>query len=607
MKKCVLVIPFVRLPRGLKGFDYLIDESLHGSIALGSVVQVPLRNKKVWGVINAIHASCRANIKPILQIAVASASVSREDRTLINWFSEYYFVSPSTAALQWAPFFIASATSKEKFFQKKTTAIHLRDLEQFPEIARYYSQSDRIVHLEKMITECLRDNGQILILVPTIGESERLKVILEIKYRDAIAILHSALPAKIFQRNSIDAREGSAAIVIGTRLAVFTPMKNLRAIALDQSDRIEYKQYDANPRYDTRTVALMRAHLLGARIAFSTVAPRLEELHPQNAFLFSEQGIAPSCAIVGLEEEFRNNNYSFISDALKEKISETIARNKKVCLVLNKTGYSRMVACGTCHSVFTCEQCNAVPRYSSQKSVLMCSQCELEQSLPARCPFCKGHEYTFPGIGIEKINLSIKKLWGSRAESFISVGTSFAFQQSDVANVGLLGCIASDPVVSLWEFRSCERQWQSYAQCIHLALSRGAEIIIQAISPTSIFIQSLSRLDYALFAKEELASRRKGNWPPYARLIKIMLKRSANSGTVSLDSIISDIKRLAAESSLPVDVVPLLSTRKKKQSSQILIKLKAAYQPLSPIPDALKKYLSALPEEMSIDIDPVEL
>lgn len=601
--KSAFVIPFARLPRVLEGFDYEIPIPLKESVRQGSIVQIPLRNKKIWGFVEAIRPSRYPSLKSIIAVSDPPRIIRETDRTLMEWFSDYYGVSRATGSLAWAPFFLHPYRS----CQTTTSLFNTQQEHKKTTLVRYLCEEDRLAHLVSMIEYAQDRQGQILILIPTIGEVESTAQQLRNFYPDIVCI-HSGLTTKVLRERSMNAAQGETQIIIGTRLAVFAPLATLRCIVLDKEERMEYKQYDANPRYDTRDVALSRAKSEGIKIVFSGVAPRLEEIEAKNMFDEKKYERQISCQVIALEEEFRNKNYSFISDALQKKIGETMQRKKTVSLILNRTGYSRMVACKTCQYIFSCERCSTVPRYSSQNAALICSQCDAVRDIPSRCPVCQGHEYTFPGLGIEKILTSIKKIFPDDNESSLTVETSFAFQQRDISNLGLLGFIACDPILSLSDFRSSERQWQSYGQCIEKAASQDAEIILQAIIPSSTFIQSLARLDYDSFAKAELATRKQGGWPPYSRLIKILPKSAHKKNDDSFDKILFAIRSLKENPSMsPYSVMPLSKSKKNKQWTEALIKIHSPYKQGDPLPGPLKEYIKKLPEHMIVDIDPVEL
>ncbi|MBI4272291.1 hypothetical protein HY621_00350 [Candidatus Uhrbacteria bacterium] len=597
------VIPFARLPRTLGGFDYKIPLSLKEKIIEGSIVQISLRNKKLWGFVEAIRPSRYPSLKPIIDVASPERIVRRQDRELIRWFSDYYCVSRGTAALQWAPFF----QQPYKSLSVVSSWLYEPKENQKPTLLRAVFEKDKMAFVVDMIEYALGRHGQILILLPTISEVKRIAQQLKNSYPDLICI-HSGLKTRVLRDQSIHASEGRAPIVIGTRLAVFTPLPALACIVLDGQERMEYKQYDANPRYDARDVALQRAKIEGIKMVFSSVAPRLEEMEEKHIFEEKKYGGSISCQIIGLEEEFRNKNYSFISDALRKKIEETVEKKKTVSLILNRTGYSRMVSCTTCQYVFSCEECKGIPRYSSSHAVLICSKCDLTSDIPAQCPACRGHDYTFPGLGIEKILSSIIKIFGEGIGSSLTVETSFAFQQREISNLGLLGFIACDPILSLSDFRSWERQWQSYGQCIQRGIAQSAEILIQAISPSNIFIQSLARLDYDAFTRAELLVRKKGNWPPYSQLIKIMPTSAGKKTAISFDALLEDIKSLQKNPAMPpYSVMPLSKKEKQTSWTEALIKIHSLHTPLTPLPVPLKEYIKKLPEGVIVDIDPVEI
>lgn len=611
--KAAYIIPLTRLPSHLEGFDYSIPPDAEGVISEGSVVEVMLRNRKTKGIVFSIHESHLQTLKPIAKVLPPECAVSQQDRQFIEWLSSWYAISLSAAALQMA-LFLDGTHGDFKTNHQSTV----------PQPILLYSPScdTRIDLYRNEIRQQSAGGRQTLIICPTIASVYQLERELSNSGQGSkIAIVHSALGKPAFRANVQALRDGTALVGIGTRMLIFAPCASLGCMILHDSERLEHKQYDSHPRLDGRIVALARARIAHAQAYISSAAPRLEEWQQKNEF-FSYRAIPADiqASIMNLSDEVRNGNYSFISDNLIASIEKTFRERKKIFLVLSGSGYSRFVTCASCSYLFPCASCDRLPRYSQTTMTLDCSACSSSQGLPAVCPQCKGSEYTFPGLGREKIISSLKRKFPQvligeapsskrqlRGDFVVTVGSPYSFvdYSQDYSPLGLLAFIVADPVVSMTDFRACERQWQASAACMSHASSSKADIIIQSFHPQSPYIQTLARMDFETFADQELVIRKENMQPPFARVVRIF----PSARTQVSEGMFTDVKsrlEIAARESLSTQmtVSEARAKKSKNDAAELVITIDMRYHPSHPLPDSLLKILRSLPKGFMHDIDP---
>ncbi|MBI2484256.1 hypothetical protein HYV71_03675 [Candidatus Uhrbacteria bacterium] len=624
--KAAYIIPLTRLPSHLEGFDYSIPSDAENTIREGGIVEVLLRNRKTMGIVYYIHESDQRALKPITQVMPPKCAISYQDLQLIKWLSSWYAVSPNAAALQMAPFLYGTygiAKDEHVHSLRSAESDYKRSNNLQPVLSYSPSRDERIEYYRRTIQEYTIAGMQTLILCPTIASVYQLaRELSQSITRERLAIVHSALGKPAFRKNAQALRDGTALVGIGTRMLVFAPCSSLGYVIMHDSERIEHKQYDSNPRVDGRIVAVAKASIENAQICFSSTAPRLEEWHQRNQFFLSQEIPAQiHASVVNLTDELRNENYSFISDHLIARIEQTIREQKKTYLVVRGSGYSRLVMCASCSYLFPCVSCDRLPRYSQTTACLECSACSVSQQLPAVCPQCKGSEYKFPGIGREKIISYIKKQFPrssvgeasklnkqSREVFSITIGTAYSFLDTVQTHspFGLLAFVAADPVLSMEDVRACERQWQASAACMSLAASLEADIVIQSFRPHSRFIQTLAKMDFETFARDELVARKECKQPPYVRIIRVFQSSRAQVTKEMFAEVKSRLEAIVQKSTSPrISINEIAVKRKNRDVKELVITVEMSYHPSHLLPDELLKTLRSLPNGFMHDIDPL--
>ncbi|MBI4250560.1 hypothetical protein HY622_03150 [Candidatus Uhrbacteria bacterium] len=612
--KAAYIIPLTRLPSHLEGFDYSIPADVETIITAGSIVEVHLRNRKTKGIVFKIHDSAIQTLKPIGKVMPPECAISQSDLQFLEWFSSYYAVSLSVAALQMTPFLDGTYGNADNEQRSNT---------QRPTLVYSPSYHLRIDHYRQTIQELQGQNKQVLIICPTIASVYMLTRELSDTFpENQIAVVHSGLGKPLFRKNAQTLRDGTALIGIGTRMLSFAPCASLGAVILHDAERQEHKQYDSHPRSDSRVVAFARATIEGARAYITSAAPRLEEwVEKDKSLIYQELPADINTTVIDLSDEMRNENYSFISDHLAGLIEKNLREQKKSFLVLSAKGFSRLVMCAACSYIFTCDSCKGLPRYSKTTSSLICSTCSASRPLPETCPQCKGMHYIFPGLGREKIVSYLRQLFphtsigeatvsGKEANSMPSIAIGYASLYSDYPHayspLGLLGFIAADPVISMADIRATERQWQADAACMSVASSQKADIVIQAFNSRSRFIQTLAKMDFPSFASNELAIRQGCKQPPFSRIVRVFPSARAKVSDADRMEVRSRFEKIASSSPQPfITITESTSQKSKGELKELVMTIEMRYHPLQLLPDSLLKTLRSLPKGFLHDIDPL--
>ncbi|MDR3566576.1 MAG: primosomal protein N' [Syntrophobacteraceae bacterium] len=418
-----------------------------------------------------------------------------------------------------------------------------------------------------------------ILLVPEIGISAQMETIFRKRFGDRLGVWHSAISEGERKRSWADIRSGAKKIVLGARSAVLTPVQDLRLIIVDEEHDTSYKQ-DDHLRYNARDVALMRAKIVGGPVIMGSATPSIQTVHRAAKNLYRLVSLParilnrpmPSVEVVDMRREGgRRKMFSF---RLREAIGETIACGQQALLFLNRRGYSKYYLCNTCGHALQCESCSVTLTYHKEDDRLRCHFCGWERQLPDRCPVC-GHAALFPrGFGTEKVEKELRKLFpqarlvrvdrdtmSSRrrlvnaldevrsGKADILLGTQMVSKGHDFPNMTLVGVINADAGLQAADFRAGETLVQLLIQVAGRA-GRGEEpgrVIVQTFNPDHFTIESALRLDYDGFCQEELKSREGLQYPPFSRLLKLLVTSGDEGAAVSGARLLAALCRERAE------------------------------------------------------------
>ncbi len=406
----------------------------------------------------------------------------------------------------------------------------------------------------RLIQQTLARGRSALVLVPEIVLTPQMLRIFTSHFGDKIAVLHSSLRAGERYDEWKRVRSGEAEVVIGTRSAIFAPLRNLGLIVLDEEQESSYKSENA-PRYHARDVAKYRCVQSGALLVLGSATPSVETMYQAlrgelKLFILKNRynhKPLPQVIVADMKEELRRGNASSISGVLRQELQANLERGEQSILFLNRRGASRMVSCGECGQVPECPRCSVKLTYHSANGRLMCHHCGHSQPLPPACPSCGGR-LNFIGVGTQKVQEELEELFPGTEimrmdtdtvsaahphqellDRFrnkkvpILVGTQMVAKGLDFENVTLVGVVAPDLALYGDDFRAGERTFSLLTQVVGRA-GRGEKLgraVIQTYTPNNDVIRFAAQQDYGNFYRSEIVLRRMRGYPPFSSIVVV--------------------------------------------------------------------------------------
>jgi len=405
----------------------------------------------------------------------------------------------------------------------------------------------------RLIADALEKGGQVLLLVPEINLTPQLEARVAARFPAAgLVSLHSELSEAARLRNWLAAAEGRARIVLGTRLAVFTPLPDLALIVVDEEHDASFKQQDGM-RYSARDVAVFRARARGLPIVLGSATPSLEswanatarEMRGRYTLLeLKERAVAaarlPAVQRVDLRKEKAAEG---LSGRLLEAIEKRLLRGEQSLVFLNRRGYAPVLACTACGWISNCRRCaaNLVLHLADQR--LRCHHCGFEARVPRTCPTCGNQDIHPFGRGTQRLEAFLaerfpaarilrvdrdaaktRKQWEGLlarihgGDADILVGTQMLAKGHDFPRLTLVGVVGADAALFAADSRAPERL---FAQLMQVAGRAGrgelpGEVLVQTQYPEHPLYAAVVAHDYPAFAATQLAERRAAGFPPFS-------------------------------------------------------------------------------------------
>jgi primosomal protein N' (replication factor Y) len=413
-----------------------------------------------------------------------------------------------------------------------------------------------------LIASQISHGKQCLYLLPEIALTAQIVERIKEVFGDKAGVYHSRYSEH--QRSSIYkdlmGPHSRYSIVIGARSAIFLPFKNLGLVIIDEEHDSSYKQSDPAPRYHARDAAVILAGMTGAKVLMGTATPSFESYFNAGKGKYGlvqlkERYVAtvdPVIHIADLKEAWRKKIMkSHFTPILLDRIEKHLAQDKQVILFQNRRGYAPFIQCGTCALIPKCKHCDVSLVYHKTSDRLVCHYCGFVERIPGECTGCGSTDLHTIGFGTEKIEDELGVLFpGSKTtrmdldttgtrrkyEKIISdfasgkvnilVGTQIITKGLDFGNVGLVGILNADNLFNFPDFRAFERSYQLLLQVAGRAGRReeAGEVIIQTASPDHPVISEILNDDYKGFYLRQMQERKEFSYPPYFRLIRLVLK-----------------------------------------------------------------------------------
>lgn len=433
----------------------------------------------------------------------------------------------------------------------------------------------------KLIDRALGSDKGVIMLIPEISLTPQTVELFCSRYGSRVAIIHSSLS----QGERLDAfmriRRGEADLVIGTRSAVFSPVKDLGLIIIDEEQEHTYKS-DQNPKYHARDIARYRCAASGSLLLLASATPSVESYKKATDGTYtlielnSRYGAAtlPSVELADMREEIRSGNSSPISMPLLDAVGTALHRKEQVILFLNRRGYHNFLSCAACGAAIKCPSCSVSMTYHTdrlyRRAELVCHWCGRRAPVPTVCPEC-GSEHIKPmGAGIQLVEKTLSELYPSariirmdtdtastkhaydtmlgdfrahRAD--ILIGTQMVTKGHDFPDVTLVGVLNADTSLYLNDYRANERTFSMLTQVVGRA-GRGEKpgrALIQTSNPDNDVIALACRQDYRAFFNNEIRLRKLLSFPPFCDVALLTFSGAVENAVVKDASLLSDMIR----------------------------------------------------------------
>ncbi len=623
-------------PLNLGPLTYRCPDSLKSMAEPGMIVSAPLRKGMATGLIYKKAADTpAAGLRDIAQIHGTAPVLSSAALKLIAWMSEYYLAPEGLVLKQALPKELFRKTKRRKKEGASSAEVvslpGLQDIElpELPsELLKNHYQTI-LIHVPSLIHEysvaasILRHSKNVIILFPEIAQAELFYQSVKNEHGDRVCILHSDM-SEGRRSEGVDAIiAGKHDIVIGTRTALFAPLKRLSLVMVANEHSGSYK-LEEGLMFNVRDVAVKRGFLEKIPVLLLSPCPSIDSWFNAKSGKYSLMrhqpgGLPPRITISDLR--FIRKGRPYLSEEVISKTKKTLQKSGRVLFIINRRGHSTVLKCAVCGNSESCPNCLIPLVLHKDRNLLECHYCGGILETPDVCSKCSSPKVEKLGAGTQRIEEDLRDLFGMDALRFDS---DSAGRKTEVQ--GLLKGIASgtsriivgtkmltgrlnpngsfslavllnvDCSLNLPDFRSREKTYQEIISVRDLVAVKG-EVIVQTRFPMDTLFRHLRSDDYEAFAKEELEIRAALQFPPYARLLKII----AYGDAALAENIIRTLNRTSGH----VEVLGP-TERKTKKGTEYSFLLKHGERKVlhAAAHAAIRHFRNAGATELRIDADP---
>jgi primosomal protein N' (replication factor Y) len=558
---------------------------------VGQLVRVPFGNREVLGVVWGVHSTAPQTLsthtlRQVIAVLEAVAPLSAHWLQLVQFTAQYYQRSLGEVAMAALPPQLRDLTPvqlarrfKKQVTPPETLATALQSpwplSEQQAEVLSQMAEASGPFLLHgatgsgktevylQAVARCLAEdpNAQALMMVPEINLTPQLEARVKARFGDAgVVSMHSGMTGPQRLKSWLAAHQGSARIVLGTRMSIFASMPHLKWIVVDEEHDASYKQQEG-ARYSARDLAIYRARLEGAKVILGSATPSLESWHhsrpsaeggrylrlPMPARIGAGQ--LPFVRRVDMNHQPRK---TVLSAPLMAAIQERVAKGEQSMLLLNRRGYAPVLHCADCGWKSECSHCSAFRVFHKIDRTLRCHHCGFTERVPRACPACGNADIAPMGRGTEqleehlaellvdvkrpngepvkvmRIDADSTKLKGSleaqlagvhSGEVDVLVGTQMIAKGHDFRRITLVAAINPDGALFSSDFRAPERLFALLMQAGGRAgrdaeQSASSEMWVQTFHPSHPLFEALKKHDYPAFAEQQLKERLEAGLPP---------------------------------------------------------------------------------------------
>ncbi len=493
-----------------------------------------------------------------------------------------------------------------------------------------------------LVAEVLKDGKRAIVLVPEISLTTQIVKRFYERFGEQVAIFHSNLSDGEKYDEYKKIMNDEVSIVVGTRSAIFTPLKNIGIIIIDEEHSSNYKQ-ENNPRYNAIDIAKWRASYHKCPVILGSATPSLESMARAMKGVYNYLSLQnrignaklPTIHIVDMASEYKKRNM-ILSDFLKEKIMGCLERGEQIMLLLNRRGYSTIMMCQSCGYTYKCPHCDITLTYHKSSNHLRCHYCGYTTFNSEICPECHERAIRDYGLGTEKVESYIKELYPSyrvvrmdtdttsRKGSYekiitnienheydIIIGTQMISKGFDFPLVTLVGIINADESLNIPDFRSGENTFSLLSQVSGRAGRHDlpGEVVIQTFNPDNKTLRYVQKNDYLGNYKYEMNLRKQLRYPPYYYLVGIkVLSKNYETASKEATKIANYLRNNISASSICLGPT---TARMFRINNVYRFQLIVKYRQDDKLMDSLKyidsEYVFNKDVNLEIDIDPLHI
>ena len=478
----------------------------------------------------------------------------------------------------------------------------------------------------ELIKEVLESGSQVLYLLPEIALTTQIVSRLRKIFGDKIGVYHSKFSDNERVEVWKGVAEGKISFVIGVRSSIFLPFDNLGMIIVDEEHENSYKQFDPAPRYHARDTAMVLAKKHQARVLLGSATPSIESYY---------HALSGKYGLVELKIRFGNAQLpQFIladtrterkqklmrgefSSVLVEELEKTTSQKEQTIIFQNRRGYAPHITCDECAWIPKCDNCAVSLTYHMGKNELRCHYCGYNKRLPSSCPACGSAKLRTVGYGTEKLEEEVKLQvpearvqrmdldttrkrysYQNIIEEFekgnidILVGTQMVSKGLDFDQVRLVGIFDADRMIHFPDFRSFERTFQLITQVSGRAGRREKEgkVVIQTANIYQPLFKKIIENDYSSFYREEIQERKSFLYPPFVRLIKILVKHIEKEvANAAAEELAFRLKKELGKKRVLGPEEPVISKLRNLYMMQTLVKVEKGNISLVKVKEEIKR------------------
>ena len=670
--------------------------------AVGQLVRVPFGSREVLGVVWGVHTTAPDSLsthtlRQVTAVLEGIEPLSAHWRQLVQFTAQYYQRAVGEVAMAALPPQLRDLTPLQmaRRLKKNPASNEVLDAAMQSPWPLSAQQTEVLAQMEEApgpfllhgatgsgktevylqaVARCLADNphAQALMMVPEINLTPQLEARVKARFGDVgVVSMHSGMTGPQRLKSWLAAHQGSARIVLGTRMAIFASMPHLKWIVVDEEHDASYKQQEG-ARYSARDLAIYRARLENAKVILGSATPSFESWHhsrpaaeggrylrlPMPARIGAGQ--LPFVRRVDMNHQPRK---TVLSAPLMTAIQERVAKGEQSMLLLNRRGYAPVLHCADCGWKSECSHCSAFRVFHKIDRTLRCHHCGFTERVPRACPACGNADIAPMGRGTEqleehlaellvnvkrpdgqpvkvmRIDADSTKLKGSleaqlagvhSGEVDVLVGTQMIAKGHDFRRITLVAAINPDGALFSSDFRAPERLFALLMQAggragRDAAQSASSEMWVQTFHPSHPLFEALKKHDYPAFAEQQLKERLEAGLPPstYQALIRSDARMQsvaqaflnhANAQLQSLDGFSANDASALAEVSVYPAVPMSIQRVANVERAQMLIE-SASRKALHRVLELLQEQLHAsrsLPEHKGlirwlVDVDPLAI